>query len=58
MKETLPKTSIWDEFEKGQNFNSTKGIFVDTDKNYRFYNENQWEGLESGSIEPVVFNII
>lgn len=58
MKEALPKTSIWDEFEKGQNFNSTKGIFVDTDKNYRFYNENQWEGLESGPIEPVVFNII
>lgn len=51
-------TSIWDLYEKGHNFNSTKGIFYDTDRNYRFYNENQWQGLESGPIEPITFNII
>lgn len=58
MNEERQITSIWDLYEKGQNFNSTKGLFTDTDRNYRFYNENQWEGLESGPIEPVVFNII
>lgn len=51
-------TSIWNLYEKGHNFNSTKGIFYDTDRNYRFYNENQWQGLESGPIEPITFNII
>lgn len=58
MQDEKITTSIWDLYEKGHNFNSTKGIFYDTDRNYRFYNENQWQGLESGPIEPITFNII
>ena len=38
MNEERQITSIWDLYEKGQNFNSTKGLFTDTDRNYRFYN--------------------
>ena len=58
MQDEKITTSIWGLYEKGHNFNSTKGIFYDTDRNYRFYNENQWQGLESGPIEPITFNII
>lgn len=51
-------TELWALYQKGLNFNSDRGIFKDTDRNFRFYNEDQWQGLESGAIEPVVFNII
>ncbi len=51
-------TDLWYQYQKGLSFNQQQGIFADTDRNFRFYNEDQWKGLESGGIEPVVFNII
>lgn len=51
-------TDVWALYEKGLWFNQSRGLFSDTDRNYRFYNEDQWKGLESGTIEPVVYNII
>ena len=51
-------TDLWYQYQKGLSFNQQRGIFADTDRNFRFYNEDQWKGLESGGIEPVVFNII
>jgi hypothetical protein len=58
MNEELKKTDIWQLYEKGVNYNRKKGLYEDTDKNFRFYNGNQWYGLKSGTIEPIVFNII
>lgn len=33
-------------------------MYSDTDKNYRMYNGDQWNGLKVSGIEPVQFNII
>lgn len=56
--EEIEKTSLWELYEKGVNYNRRMNMYTDTDKNYRFYNGNQWYGLKSGSIEPVSFNVI
>jgi hypothetical protein len=34
------------------------GTYTDTDRNYRFYNGNQWEGAKLGDVEPVQKNFI
>ena len=59
MQEEIKTTAIWQLYEKGVSFNRKRSMYSDTDKNFRMYNGNQWEGLPtSGGIEPVVFNII
>ena len=54
----IEKTNLWSMYEKGVNYNRMQNMYTDTDRNYRFYNGNQWEGLKSGTIEPVSFNVI
>ena len=51
-------TPIWDLYEKGRNYHRRVGIYTDTDRNYRFYNGNQWEGAKLGDVEPVQKNFI
>ena len=52
------QTSIWGLFEKGRNYHRMTGVYVDTDRNYRFYNGNQWDGAKLGDVEPVQKNFI
>ena len=52
------ETPIWGLYEKGRNYHRRVGIYVDTDRNYRFYNGNQWEGAKLGDVEPVQKNFI
>ena len=52
------ETDVWGLFEKGQNYHRLTGIYVDTDRNYRMYNGNQWEGAKLGDVEPVQKNFI
>ena len=40
----IKKTSVWEEYEKGRNYMRMQNVFSDTDKNYRMYSGNQWEG--------------
>ena len=54
----IKETPIWGLFEKGRNYHRRVGIYVDTDKNYRMYNGNQWEGAKLGDVEPVQKNFI
>lgn len=54
----IKQTEIWELFEKGRNYHRRIGIYTDTDRNYRFYNGNQWEGAKLGDIEPVQKNFI
>ena len=54
----IRETPIWTLFEKGRNYHRQTGIYVDTDRNYRFYNGNQWEGAKLGDVEPVQKNFI
>ena len=54
----IKQTPIWELYEKGRNYHRMTGIYVDTDRNYRFYNGNQWEGAKLGDVEPVQKNFI
>ena len=54
----IKETPIWHLYEKGRNYHRMTGIYTDTDKNYRFYNGNQWEGAKLGDVEPVQKNFI
>jgi hypothetical protein len=56
--EEIKETAIWELFEKGRNYHRRVGIYVDTDRNYRMYNGNQWEGAKLGDVEPVQKNFI
>ena len=54
----LEKTSTWNLYEKHQNFMRLRGIYDDTDLNYRMYNGDQWHGLNVKGIEKVQHNFI
>ena len=54
----IQQTPIWDLFEKGRNYHRQTGVYDDTDKNYRFYNGDQWNGAKLGGVEPVQKNFI
>lgn len=54
----IKETPIWTLYEKGRNYHRQTGIYVDTDRNYRMYNGNQWEGAKLGDVEPVQKNFI
>ena len=54
----IKKTDIWTLYEKGRNYCRMQRMYVDTDRNHRFYNGNQWEGAKLGGVEPVQKNFI
>ena len=54
----IKETPIWGLYEIGRNYHRRVGIYLDTDRNYRFYNGNQWEGAKLGEVEPVQKNFI
>ena len=54
----IKETPIWSLYEKGRNYHRRTNIYVDTDRNYRMYNGNQWEGAKLGDVEPVQKNFI
>lgn len=56
--EDIQETSIWQLYDKGRNYNRIMGVYADTDRNYRFYNGNQWEGAKLDGVEPVQKNFI
>ena len=56
--EELKKTDIWTLYEQSRNYCRLINMYSDTDKNYRFYNGDQWEGLKIKGIEPVQLNFI
>ncbi len=54
----IQETAIWRLFEKGRNYQRQMGMLADTDRNYRMYNGNQWDGAKLGDVEPVQKNFI
>jgi hypothetical protein len=52
------ETEVWQLYEKGRNYHRLMGVYDDTDRNYRFYNGNQWGGAKLGDVEPVQKNFI
>lgn len=58
INEELETTRIWQEYQKGVDYNRTKGIYADTEMNYSFYHGDQWRGAKTGDIKPIVLNVI
>lgn len=58
MKDEIKYTDEWELLECGKDYLRKKNIYSDVDKCHRFYNGDQWQGLESGGIEPITYNII
>lgn len=56
--EELKVTDEWTLFEKGKSFMRRMNMFTDTDKNYRMYSSNQWEGAKIEGIEQAQYNFI
>lgn len=56
--EDIQQTQIWDLYEQGRNYHRMTNIYADTDRNYRFYNGDQWDGAKLGDISPVQKNFI
>lgn len=54
----IKQTELWTLYEQGRDYCRMTGMFTDTDKNYRMYNGNQWEGLIAKGIEPIQLNFI
>ena len=54
----IRETAIWGLYEKGQNYHRLTGVYTDTDRNYRFYNGDQWSGAKLGDVEPIQKNFI
>jgi len=55
---SIKQTPVWALYEKGREYHRLTGIYRDSDRNYRFYNGNQWEGAKLGDVEPVQKNFI
>ena len=54
----IKETIAWQLYEKGRNYHRMTNVYTDTDRNYRFYNGNQWAGAKLGDVEPVQKNFI
>lgn len=57
-RQEIRETTAWQLYEKGRNYHRLTGIYVDTDKNHRMYNGDQWKHAKLGDVEPVQKNII
>lgn len=54
----IADTDLWTLYQKCQDFMNLRGIYSDTDKNYRMYNGDQWYGLKIKGVEKVQHNFI
>lgn len=56
--ETLQETDIWQLYSEAQSYARLIGMYSDTDRNFRMYNGNQWEGVKVKDVELVQLNFI
>lgn len=54
----LKTTEVWQLYEHGKNYLRMMNVFSDTDRNYQFYNGDQWDGAKIDGIEKVQYNFI
>lgn len=50
--------SVWDEFNKGCQFNDGLNLYETVEANENFYIGKQWEGVQSNGLPTPVFNFI
>ena len=58
--EEKEKTSIWNLYEVGKEYNNMQNLYIEGKENYNFYHGRQWEGLKRpiSSGDPIVLNIV
>lgn len=56
--ETFKETDIWQLYSEAQSYARLIGMYSDTDRNFRMYNGNQWEGVKVKDVELVQLNFI
>lgn len=52
------KTDIWKLYEKGMDFQNKMNLVWETTQNYRFYEGDHWNGLDSGGEKMPIVEII
>lgn len=57
-KEETNITTVWQEYERGKNYNYQQQLYEKSKKNYDFYHGKQWEGIRLSGIQPITLNII
>ena len=57
-KEEIAVTTVWEEYERGKNYNYQQQLYEKSKRNYNFYHGNQWEGAKLNGIQPITLNII
>jgi hypothetical protein len=56
--EEIKQTDIFTLYDKNVSYCRMMNMYTDTDKNYRFYNGDQWAGVKLKGVEPVQYNFI
>lgn len=54
----METTQIWQEYERGVDYNRSKGLYVKSNRNHKFFYGEQWDGCNSGDIKPITLNVI
>lgn len=56
-KKTITPKDIWDEYIEGENYHRQIDLHETVKRNEKFYNGEQWEGVNAPSLEKPVINI-
>lgn len=58
MEIKLKPDEIYSEYTKAKDYNSNIGLYETVDKNWRFYEGDQWHGVKAPNLSKPVFNIM
>ena len=56
--ENIRETEVWDLYTQAQMYARKTCLYETTDKNFRMYNDDQWDGVKLKDTEPVQLNFI
>ena len=51
-------TTVWQEYERGKDYNYQQQLYEKSKRNYNFYHGKQWEGAKLSGIQPITLNMI
>lgn len=54
----IKETEVWELYNQAQMFARKTNVYDTTDKNFRMYNDDQWDGVKLKDTEPVQLNFI
>jgi len=58
VKKQYDETDEWKSYQSGIDFKSKLGLYSDVDKQWRFYNKDQWSGVQAGNLPTPVLPLI